>query len=73
MEVCIGCNRQQKTSTTMVAVVKNARGDGFVAKPVCDNCWQDPGHRTTTIKGTFFQRSQAPVALAAAGSSTIRA
>jgi len=43
---------------------------GFVAAPVCDDCHQDPAHRTYPLKATFFEREHATVALVMAGSSS---
>lgn len=67
---CLGCGAEHPKHP-MVAVVKAPAGRSFIGRPVCEACWQDPAHRTTPIKGHFFPRADAPVAIARAGSSTI--
>jgi hypothetical protein len=52
-------------------VVVSDQGAGYAARPVCRPCWRDPAHRTTLIKGHFFPRAQASVAVRAAGSATV--
>lgn len=73
MAICYGCGRESAPEGyRIVAVVKKDDGSGFVSKDVCDNCHRDPAHRKRTIKGHFFQKDDAPIAVALAGSSTIR-
>lgn len=54
-----------------VATAQSTRG--FVAYPVCKNCWSNPAHRQRILKLSFFDRKQLPEALVAAGSNVVRA
>lgn len=45
--------------------------NGFVSAGVCRNCHVDPTHRVRTIKGHFFESSQAAAAVRVAGSNEL--
>lgn len=69
MKTCAGCGASAQLHPYVV--VQAADGGGFESKPVCTPCWKDPAHRTTPLKGHFFQVHQAEAAVAAAGSSSL--
>jgi hypothetical protein len=68
MERCIGCGHEADVQSH---VVVSNWGAGVEARPVCLACWRHPEHRTTPIKGHFFPRALAAVAVRAAGSATV--
>lgn len=76
---CVGCGAESPLHPiVIVAGLGDLEGDvvdqnaRFSSHEVCEACWRDPAHRQQKLKGHFFDRSAAGVALAAAGSSTIR-
>lgn len=78
-ETCIGCGAIS-AAHPWVAVMHQrdagralpASARGFVAAPCCDRCQRQPEHRTQTIKGAFFRRQEAGVAVQYAGRSDLR-
>jgi hypothetical protein len=81
METCYGCGAQG-ARFPIVAVMnaedavtpqpdKTPSERGFIDVPVCAECHRDPQHRKVPIKGHFFGREQAKVAVEAAGSADI--
>lgn len=81
MESCYGCGIRAEQHP-MVAVMKHDEeeatkvesdpGKLWMAVPVCSACHTDPAHRTAAIKGTFFARADATVALRLADMHNIR-
>lgn len=69
-DACLGCGAMD-AAHPMVAVVWDQETRRFAALPVCDACHRDPAHRRTLIKGTFFGRGEAAVAVRKAGGSHI--
>lgn len=67
---CVGCGRMS-ADHPMVAVMANAKGNGFHAKDVCGQCWADPQSRKNPIKGHFFAAADAAMAVKCAGGSMI--
>ena len=71
-EACVGCGHVVIGEHPIVGIGRldldnNGVDDPMTAHPVCEQCWIDPAHRTLrTLKVTFFPRSAAPGALAAA-------
>jgi hypothetical protein len=55
----------------MVAIVRNLETEKWGAHPVCVVCHRDPAHRKNHIKGHFFERRAAELALSKAGSADI--
>lgn len=68
---CCGCGAEL-AKADFVAVMRDDAVGGFVGKPVCNPCHQDPAHRKVTLKATFFPANRAGVAVAQAGSSDIK-
>ena len=81
MENCFGCGIRSATGHPMVAVMKydeseptrvmNDPAKLWMAVPVCTACHENPPYRTVTIKGTFFAKGDAEVALRLADMKTI--
>ncbi len=73
-ETCIGCGTKALT-LPMVAIIaveiEGAEEVTFKSEPVCRACHEDPSSRVTPIKGHFFDRRDAEVALRRAGSSEL--
>lgn len=44
---------------------------GFVGVPICRACHVEPTHRTRVVKGSFFGRDQAPIAIMRGGSNNL--
>jgi len=72
MITCCGCG-EAIVAFRFVAVMRDDEVGGFVARPVCDPCHQDPAHRKTPLKAHFHPAQRAGVAVAQAGSSDIKA
>lgn len=68
IETCVGCG-VEAGQHPIIAVVRDE--PAWASKPVCDRCWRDPAHRATPIKGHFFNRGDAAVALRFAGSANV--
>jgi len=72
MENCYGCGIRAEEHP-IVAVMKFDADEPtqvqtdpaklWMAVPVCKECHEKPEHRTVTIKGTYFARQDAKVAL----------
>lgn len=71
MEACAGCGASaQKHPWGCVWNFNDGRG--AVSQPCCNDCYKDPAHRTTKLRGHFFDRQTADtVGVAKAGSSTL--
>lgn len=69
-KVCAGCGEDPK-GYPIVAVLWDNEAGGFVAKPVCKACHDDPAHRKNPLKAHFHPLSRAGVAVALAGRSDI--
>lgn len=69
---CCGCD-SELVKFDFVAIIWDTSVGGFVARPVCNPCHQDPAHRTTPLKAHFHPAARAGVAVAQAGSSDIKA
>lgn len=72
MSTCCGCG-DNIAAVTMVAVMRDDTVGGFVARPVCKACHENPAHRKTLLKASFFPASRAGAAVAQAGASDIKA
>lgn len=72
MSKCVGCGEDTR-GYPFVAVLRDEEAGGFVAKPVCKPCHEDPAHRKTPLKAHFHPAVRAGVAVALAGSSDIKA
>lgn len=68
MEKCVGCSAEAEMHP--IAGVGREHldtGEGeLIAHPVCAECWKNPAHRQRALKLHFFERNQAPAAVAAA-------
>jgi hypothetical protein len=68
MEACVGCGAEAEKHP-IAAVVRDE--PQWKSVPVCDPCWRDPAHRKAPIKGHFFLRTDAGVAVRLAGSANL--
>jgi hypothetical protein len=83
MESCFGCGIRSEAGHPVVAIMKYDENEPtkveadpaklWLAVPVCTKCHVDPAHRTVTIKGTFFAKTDATVALRLADMQNIGA
>lgn len=69
---CYSCGKVYPPRIVAVMNKGTRANPVWTAVDVCILCWHDPTHRKKPIKGHFFDKSQADVAVKAAGSSMIK-
>ncbi len=78
MEECVGCGAKSGRHPWVGIAARGdvdgariAERDGYVAHPVCSDCWRTPSRRKKGLKLHFFARDDMGGALEAAGSGSI--